>query len=286
MATTDEFDSDVFSQPFFLGDEPELGIRREGEVISLSANEAEQGIGNGRAVISLRFVMASILIATATATGISILSAGNPVTLFADVTASLADKSASQPSTDPSTPTIQSVAIQSTADEVPGSNSPLVVQELQIGGTSQTQGTNEALSEAMKAEQDAQAPANSRTRKENDEASLETLFRNFQAWNAEQDARDLAKPVQDDPAAVAKIASPSVRPTQMHRRAQTVRNARAEMIRHARERRANVRRQNERVQARSAQDAPAQAQYVQYAEPPSLLERLNPFAASPPQRGP
>jgi hypothetical protein len=270
MATRDGVDSGVFLQPFFLGDEPKLGNRKEGAIISLSADEPEQGIANGRAVISLRFVMASILIATATATGISILSAENPVT--ADVPASLADKSAPQPGTDQSTPIIQSVAIQPTADAEP---LPRAEQE------SSTREIN-----APEPKQDAAAPAIPRTRTENDEASLEGLFRKFQAWNAEQDARDLAKPVQDDPATVAKNASASARPMQMHRRAQAVRNARADMIRHVRERRANVRRQNERVQARAVRDARAQTQYVQDAEPPSFLERLNPFAASPAQRGP
>src|SRR5258705_13924290 len=77
------------------------------------ANEFEQqGIGKAwdRAVISSRFLKASILVATASAIGIAILSVGNPVTLLADVTASLVDKSALQPGTDPSTPTIQSTA--------------------------------------------------------------------------------------------------------------------------------------------------------------------------------
>ena len=98
-----------------------------GRPLPLSADK--QGIGD-RAVISLRFTVASVLVATATATGISILSAGNPVTLFAGTTASLADKSAPQRlweraalpprssahSTDQSTPIIQSVVIRSTAD--------------------------------------------------------------------------------------------------------------------------------------------------------------------------
>jgi hypothetical protein len=248
MATKDGFDPDN-PLPFFL-----------------FAGEPEQGIGNGRAVISLRFVIASILVATATATGISILSAGNPVTLFADVTASLADKAAPQPDTDQSTPTIQSVVIQSTADAeaLPPPAQDVPTREI-----------------------NAPEPA-SQAKKENDEASSEALFREFQAWNAEQDARDLAKPVQDDPAPVAKNATASVRPVQKHRRAQTIRNARAEIIRDVRERRASVRRQSERAR-QPVQDARAQTQYVQYAqppvqyaEPPSFLESLNPFRTGRP----
>src|SRR6516162_641539 len=78
-----------------------------GSPLPLSADK--QGIGD-RAVISLRFTVASVLVATATATGISILSAGNPVALFADATASVVDNSAVQPGTDQSTPTVQSTA--------------------------------------------------------------------------------------------------------------------------------------------------------------------------------
>jgi hypothetical protein len=49
-----------------------------------------------RAAISSRWVQASILVATATAIGISTLSLGNPVTLFSNVTASLVDNSVFQ----------------------------------------------------------------------------------------------------------------------------------------------------------------------------------------------
>jgi hypothetical protein len=242
MATKDGFDPDD-SLPLFL-----------------SADEPELGIGSDKAVISLRFVMASILVATATAIGISILSVGHPVTLFADVTASV-DKSAPQPGTDESMTSIQSAVIQSTADaEAPPPAKDAPTREIS-----------------------ASEPA-SQTQAENSEASLDALFREFRAWNAEQDARDLAKPVRDGPAPVAENVPASVRPIQKHRRAWTIRNARAEMIRHVREHRANIRRQNERVQARPVQDARAQTQSVQYAEPPSFLESLNPFRSSPPQR--
>ena len=190
------------------------------------ATKPEQGIGNGSAVISLRFFIVSTLVAAAATTGVSILSAGNPVTLFADATASLADKSGPQP-TGQSTPIIQSVVIQPTAD---------------------TETLLPTAQDVPTREINAPEPT-SQTKKENDEASLEALFREFQTWNDEQDARDLAKPVQDDPAPVAKNASASVRPVQKH--------ARAEMIRDVREHRPNVQRKNERVQAQPVRDARA-----------------------------
>ncbi|MGV7214783.1 hypothetical protein, partial [Bradyrhizobium sp. UFLA05-112] len=102
MPTKDSFDPD-YSLPLFLADEPE-----------------QQGIGKAwdrAAVISSRVLKACILVATATAIGVAILSVENPVTLFADVTASIAeataslvDKSALQPGTDRSISTIQSTA--------------------------------------------------------------------------------------------------------------------------------------------------------------------------------
>ena len=240
MATKDGFDPDD-PLPLFL-----------------SADEPEPGIESDRAVVSLRFLMASILVATATAIGISILSVRNPVTLFADVTASV-DSSVPQPGTDEPMPSIQSAVIQSTAE----AEAPQTAKDV-------------PTSEISASELDSQ------TKAENSETS-EALFREFQAWKAKQDARDSAKPVQDDLASVAENATEPVPPMQKQRRARTVRNARVDIIR-VQKRRANIRRQNERAQARPVQDARAQTQPVQYAEPPSFLERLNPFGASPLQR--
>lgn len=234
MATKDGFDPDD-ALPLFL-----------------SADEPEPGIGGDRAVISLRFVMAGVLVATAI--GVSILSVRNPVTLFADVTASI-DSSAPQPGTDESMPAIQSAVIQ-TAD----ADAPRTAKDAPTGEISASE-------------------LPSQTQAENSETS-ETLFREFRAWNAKRDGRDSAKPVQDDPAPVAENALASVQPMHTHRRARTGRNARADIIRHEQKRGAHIRGQNERAQARPVQDARAQTQPVQYAEPPSFLERLNPFAAS------
>ena len=75
---------------------------------------------------------ASILIATTTAIGVSVLSVGNPMTLFADVTASLVDNSRLQPSIDHSTPTIQSIA-DSQALPVPVGNSILLATDIESG---------------------------------------------------------------------------------------------------------------------------------------------------------
>src|SRR4029077_17850295 len=123
----------------------------------LSADEPERGIANDKAVISLRGLTASVLVAAAVAIGITVLS--NQVTLFAGVTASLVDNSAPQPGTDQPTPTIQSAVIQSTD----------VVEVLPP-----------TAKDAPTREIGAPEPA-SQSQKENDQASLEALFREFQA---------------------------------------------------------------------------------------------------------
>ena len=159
----------------------------------LSADEPEQGIGNDKAVISSRGLMASLLVAAVIAIGIAILS--DRVTLVA--TASLVDRSAPQPGTDQPTPTIQSAVIQSTnvVEALPPTAKDVPTREI---------GADELASQ---------------TQKDNDEVSSEALFREFQAWKAKQDARDLAK-VRDAPAPVVKNAPASVRSVQRQRRAE------------------------------------------------------------------
>jgi DNA polymerase III gamma/tau subunit len=222
-------------------------------VFLLSADEPEQDTANDKAVISLRGLMASLLVAAAIAIGIAILS--DQVTLFA--TASLVDNSAPQPGTNQPTPTIKSAVTQ-----------PINAVEA-LPPTAKDVPTREIAA--------ASEPA-SKTQMESSEPSSEALFREFQAWSAEQDAQALAKPVQDAPARVVENAPASVRPMQKHRRARSVNSARAE-TRHVREHRANV--QHRQAHARPVQDARAQTEPVQNAEPPSFLESLNPFAGWP-----
>jgi hypothetical protein len=242
MPTEDGFNPD-HPLPLFLADEPE-----------------QQRIGKAwdRAVISSRVLKASILVATATAIGIAILSVGNPVTLFADVTASLVDKSALQPGTDQSTPTIQSTAdaqaLPLTAKDAPTRN--------EIAAASESAGQSQT---------------------ENSEPSSEALFRQFQAWAAEKDAQAQIGPIQsvqdapaqvaeNAPAQVAEDARAALRPMQKHRHVRPVHSARAE-IRPVQNPRKKVRReQNAPVQVPPAQDARAQDQSVQNAQAPSFLQ--------------
>src|SRR6516225_5019374 len=103
MPTKDGFDLD-YPLPLFLTDERDQQV--------LTDEPDQQGIGKAwdPAVIWPRLLNATILVATATAITVAILSVGNPVALFAAVTASVADNSAVQPGTDQSMPTVQSTA--------------------------------------------------------------------------------------------------------------------------------------------------------------------------------
>jgi hypothetical protein len=175
-----------------------------------------------RAVISSRVLDVSILVATATAIGVTILSVGNPLALFAEV------KSAPQPGADQSTPLILTSAIQSPAD--PEALSP----------------THEIAAASVRASQ----PQTEKS----EPSSSEALFRQFQAWAAEQDA----------PAKLGRDA-------QKHRSA-----ARAEIQNTQQPRARIIQQQNARMQARPVQDARAGRD-----DPvPSFPQSLNPFACA------
>jgi hypothetical protein len=228
MPTKDNFSTD-YSLALFPVDEPE-----------------QQVIGKlGTELLSRRAVLAAgIVVATAIAIGVAILSVGNPVKLFADVTASQVDKSALQPGTDQSIPTIQSTAdaqvLPPTAKDAP------IRDEIAAASEPAGQGQTE----------DSEPPS-------------ESLFRQFQAWAAENDAQAQIGPVQpnqgappqvvhDAPAQVAESALGPLWSKQKYRHVQPAHNARAE-IRPAENPRKKVRREkNAGVQVSPARDARAQ----------------------------
>ena len=180
-----------------------------------------------RAVISSRVLDVSILVATATAIGVTILSVGNPLALFAEV------KSAPQPGADQSTPIILTSAMLSTA------NAEVLPPNAKDASTREIAAAPELAC---------------LTKTENSEpSSSESLFREFQAWAAEQDAR-------------AKLG----RDAQKHRSA-----ARAE-IQNTQESRARVRQQSARAQGRPVQEARVEQ------DDPVLSFLLKPFRAGPP----
>src|SRR5216684_4581242 len=184
-----------------------------------------------RAAISSRILKTSILVVTAAAIVFAIRLVGNPLVRFTNATASLVGTSAPQDGAQ-STPTIQSTAdaqaLPPTAREAP---------------------TGAEIAAAFNSAYQSQT--------ENPQPPAEALFKQFQAWAADEDAQAQVRsvqPVQDDQAQVVN-ARAEVRP---------VKNARAHMRCE----------QNARAQARPVQNTQAQVQPVQNAQPSWLLQSL------------
>jgi hypothetical protein len=227
--------------PLFLADRPE-----------------RQSIGKvfDRAVISSRVFKASILIAAATATGIVVLSVGgHPGTLFADLTSSLPGNSALRPDTDQPKSTNQSTA-----------DAPALIQS-----TADAQALPPIAKDAPPGDEIAASEPAGKDQAEQSEPSSEVLFRQFQAWVAEQGAP--AQVAQNAPARFAENASVPHRLMQKHR-ALPIRDARAQT------RTQNFRNKAQRTQSRlerpptqgarverpPVQDARAQSEPVQDPE--------------------
>ena len=199
----------------------------------------QQGIGKAWDGAVIR--KASILGATATAIFVAILWVGNPATLFADLTASLVDKSALQPGTDQSTPTNQSTAdaqaLPTTAKDAPTRDEMAAATE--PADQNQTE-NSEAPSEALLAlDKDAQARV-----------------------GPEQPVQDAPRQVaQNAPASVTANARASLRPMQKDRHVRPVHHARAEVrpVQNPRKRHE----QTARAEIPPAQDERAQDQPMQ-----------------------
>jgi hypothetical protein len=174
-----------------------------------------------RAVLSSRILKTSILIVTAAAIVFAILSAGNPLVLFENATASLFATSAPQDGTGQSMP-----IIKSTADTQP------------LPPTASEAPKGDEIAAALKTADQSQTD----TRQPSPEAPLNQ----FQAWAAEDEARPQVRPVQKQR---------QVRPVQ-NARANVVKNARAQ-LQWARYQ-AQVRpKQNAQTRVRSVQNAQA-----------------------------
>jgi hypothetical protein len=227
-----------------------------------------------RAVISSRILKMSILVVTASV--MAILLVENPVALFANVTASLVNISALQPGPDQSTPTIQSTA--GTQDLLPTArDEPPIDSSANPESAPPSDGKTAATDAPTRNEIAAAFEPADQSQAEAGQPSADDLFRQFQAWSAEQDQRAQVRsvqPAQDPTAQVVQDARRQVRPMQVHRQVRHVQNGRAE-IQPVQNSRKKVRReQNARVQVPSVQDAGAQGQSVQNAQAPSFLQSL------------
>jgi len=245
------------------------------------AEEPEQwDIGKAwdRAVISSRILKTSILVVTATAIGVAVISVGNPVVLLANVTASLFDTSALQPGTGQSTPTIQSTA--GTQDLLPTArDEPPINPGANPESAPPSDGKTAATDAPTRNEIAAAFEPAGQSQAEAGQPSADDLFKQYQAWAAEQDQRAQARsvqPAQDAPAQVvqdapAQVAENARAPLQPVR---PVYRARAEILPVQSPRKKLQREQNARVQVPPAQDARAQDQSVQNAQAPSFLQTV------------
>jgi hypothetical protein len=210
------------------------------------------------------------LIAAATATGIVVLPVGDPVTLFAAVTASLGN-SGLQPDTDQSDSTIQATT-----------HAPALIQS-----TADAEALPPTAKDAPPRDEIAASEPAGNDQAEKSEPSSEVLFRQFQAWMAEQDAQAKVRrvqPIQDAPTQVAQNAPAQVAENaslphqlmQKHRHVLPVHTARAEHFRKKVRRVQSTRverppTQSAPVERPPIQDARAQSQAVQNTQAPSFL---------------
>jgi hypothetical protein len=228
----------------------------------------QQEIGNARdeAVASSRVLKLSALITTvaAIAIAVAVLSARDTVTPDVDVTASLAGNSKLQPDADQSAPETQSTVgatalVQPAADPQVAPPTAKDVPAREEIAASEPAGRDQA---------EASAPAS------------ETLFKQFQAWAAEQDVRPNYRPLVEDVPAQAekKVAGNAPAPNrlvQKRRYIRPVQNARAE-ARPENVRKKKVRRAPVAGVARSPAEevrtqGQAQSQSVQDAQASSFL---------------
>jgi hypothetical protein len=252
MPAKDDFDPD-HSLPLFLSE------RRE-----------QQEIGNA-VVTSSRVFKAGALIAIATVGGIAALLLEDPVALIASVRASLTGHSELQPGPDQSAPAI---AIQSAAADAAALTP----------SAADAQASPPAAKDAPTQTEIAEAEPAAHDQADNSEASYDALFRQFQAWAAEQDAQAHVKPAQPAQDASAQVeqdapaqAAENAGAVQKRRQARAAHNARAETraqnLRRTVDRAHNARieRPPAQAQRRPMQDARAQEQPAQDAQAPSFL---------------
>lgn len=213
-----------------------------------------------RAESTSRILKASILFVTAGAIVFAVLSAGNPLALFAKARASLVGTSAPQDGAGQPAPIIQSSAdrqvLQPTAGDAP-------------------------KGDEMASPHEAADQSQTEIRQQ----SAQDLLKQLQSWAAEEDARakvetvpsvepvqsvesvtpvELLQPAQDSRAPVAQEPRPQVRHVQRHRLIRPLQNARAEIRPE----------QNARAKARFAKNAGAD------------MRRTAPIRASQPPREP
>lgn len=222
------------------------------------------------ATISSRIFKASALAAAVTTIGVGALSFGNPVLLVTSVTDWWHDKPALQLEADTSASTIQTMADAPATIDVPPR------EEIAAAAAPANQNQAEAVQRPadpvqVPAESSQRPVAVAQSQNENSPPVSEELFKQFQAWAAEEEAR-----AGSARAARARVAqdTPQTRPAKKHRRTHAVQNARAE-VRPQRQQRARVRQEQDAGgQPPPAADPRAPDPAAQNAQPPSFFQSL------------
>lgn len=254
MLTEDRFQPD--RPPIFLSDYPD------------ETGQPDTRKSWDLAAIASRILKTSILAVTVTAIGIAVLSVGNPVALVANMTDWLDSKPAPRADADPTTASIQTIA--AVQDNPPVADTPSRSETVTaVEPVEQSQAETTGLRQAETSQQAEAAPP-----------VTEELFKQFQTWAAEEEARKQAEPTQPVPAAPVRVAQDTTeraRPAKKHRRVvHSVQNARAE-IRPQRHYRARVQEQQDpRSLAPPAADprAPAPDPAAQNAQPTGFFQSL------------
>jgi len=257
MVAEDGFHSDRI--PIFLSEYPdEIGQRDVGKRWDI-------------ATISSRILKTSILAVAVTAIGIAVLSFGNPVALVANMTDWWVEKPALQSEADPATSTTQAIA--GTQDSLTTTDAPPreeIAAAAEPAEPSQTETAGQRQAEGGQRQAENSQPIAA-----DNPPVTEELFKQFQAWAAEEETRKQSGSAQAAPVRVAQDGPAPARPAKKHRRVHSVQNARAE-IRPQRHHRARVREQQQdaREQVPPVADPRAQDPSLQNAQTPSFLQSL------------
>jgi hypothetical protein len=224
------------------------------------------------ATVSSRILKASALAAAVTTIGVGVLSVGNPVALVANMADWWSDKPALQLEADTST-------MQTTADiqDAPAAAGEPAREEVAVAA--EPTPAAQRLAEPVQV-QPVQVPAEPPRLAEVAPSQTESgppvsaeLFRQFQAWAAEDESR---KRVAAPPAAPTRVAQETQqpRPAKKHRRVHSVQNARAE-VRPQRHYRTRVREEQDvREPIAPVVDPRTVDPAAQPPQPPSFLQSL------------
>ncbi|WFU20207.1 hypothetical protein [Bradyrhizobium sp. CB3481] len=258
MATNDGFQPD--RPPIFLSEPAE------------ETGQPDIGKAQDIAIISSRILKASIAAAAVTAIGIAVLSIDNPATLVANLTDWASDKPAVQPEADPPARAIQSIAIASTQDLTTTTTDTPTREEIAAAAEQHQEPAQQSQEPTQQSQVAEQGQAAQQSQAEVGQPITEALFKQFQAWADEEEARTKAAAAQPAPVRVTEEAPAQAR--KKHRRVRSVQNARAE-IRAQRNHRAKAREeQDARGQVSPATDPRLPDPSVQNPQPPTFLQSL------------